>query len=103
VEINLTRPLKDATEPERIFSESFNPTFTYPIFGEAESIVGYKDPSIELLFRANDLKPLVQIQFEAKLELKDVLPEEQQVDWESNLKECLPTSTSGAPTMIRAY
>lgn len=94
VEINLTRPLKDAAEPERIFSESFNPTFTYPIFGDAESIVGYKDPSIELLFRANDLKPAVQIQFEAKLELKGVLPEEQQVDWEANLKECLPTITT---------
>ncbi|KAF2676685.1 histone acetyltransferase type B [Lentithecium fluviatile CBS 122367] len=94
VEINLTRPLRDAAEPERVFSESFNPTFTYPIFGEAESIVGYKDPSIELLFRANDLKPSVQIQFEAKLELKGVLPEDQQVDWETNLKECLPATVT---------
>jgi histone acetyltransferase 1 len=46
------------------------------------------------LFRANDLKPSVQIQFEEKLELKGVLPDEQLVDWESNLKECLPSPNS---------
>lgn len=93
-EINLTRPSSGAGEPERIFSESFNPRFTYPIINEAESIVGYKDPRIELDFRANDMKPSLKIQFEAKLELKGVLPDEQQVDLENVFKDYFPACTS---------
>jgi histone acetyltransferase 1 len=94
-EVNLTRPTKDAGEPERIFAESFSPTFTYPIFGEKEVLVGYKDPSIDLTFRANDLKPTLKVQFEAKIDLSSVLQEDdEQVDLQKIWEEHLPACTS---------
>lgn len=93
-EINLTRPLKQADEPERVFAESFSPAFTYEIFKEAESIIGYKEPRIELDFRANDLRPSLKIQFEAKIELKGVLPDEQLTDLETALNNYFPPCTS---------
>lgn len=37
---------------------------------ENESIVGYKNPKIELDFRANDFKPKLKIAFDAQLDLK---------------------------------
>ncbi|KAH7065937.1 acyl-CoA N-acyltransferase [Paraphoma chrysanthemicola] len=74
--LNLYRP---TTEQQRVFDDSFNPSFTYTVVEENESITGYKNPQIELDFRANDLKPKLKIQFDEKLELKDV-PDISQVD-----------------------
>ncbi|KAJ4298106.1 histone acetyltransferase 1 [Kalmusia sp. IMI 367209] len=92
-EINLTRPLKNAPSPEPIFSESFNPTFTYAIFNEKESIIGYKEPSIQLDFRANDMKPSLKVGFEEKLEIPEgMLPEEDKVDLVTVFNGFLPAS-----------
>jgi histone acetyltransferase 1 len=55
-----------------VFDDSFNPSFTYTVIDEEEKIVGYKNPKIELDFRAHDLRPKLTIQFDEKLELKDV-------------------------------
>lgn len=37
--------------------ETFQPEFTYPIFGEEEAIFGYRDLEITLTFAAHNLKP----------------------------------------------
>ncbi|KAJ3478279.1 hypothetical protein NLG97_g8622 [Lecanicillium saksenae] len=45
---------------------TFNPSFTYPIFGEDEKIFGYKDLKINLRYRANDMRPHVQTSHSSK-------------------------------------
>jgi len=62
-----------------VFDDSFNPSFTYTVIDEQETITGYKNPQIELDFRANDLRPKLKIQYDEKLELKDI-PDISQVD-----------------------
>ena len=91
-EINLTRPSKDGAR-EPVFSESFNPVFTYQFFGEAQEIVGYKDPSIQLSFRANDMKPSLVCQFEEEIVMPDAVYSEThlKVDLGTVFKQYLPT------------
>ncbi|KAK8213923.1 acyl-CoA N-acyltransferase [Phyllosticta capitalensis] len=49
-----------------VFEEPFNPAFTYPIFGEDESIFGFSDLELNLDFAAHDLKPSLQIKYDKK-------------------------------------
>lgn len=88
--LNLYRP---TSKGEQVFEDSFNPSFTYTVIDEQEAITGYKNPQIELDFRANDLKPRLKIQYDEKLELKDV-PDITQVDLSPELfSEFLPEPT----------
>ncbi|GME84204.1 unnamed protein product [Ambrosiozyma monospora] len=52
-------------EPTRALT--FNPEFTYPIFGEAEQIFGYKDLRINLAFDCESLKPFIGVKFSSKV------------------------------------
>ncbi|KAK3718161.1 histone acetyltransferase 1 [Vermiconidia calcicola] len=67
---------------------TFQPAFTYTIFGEEEAIFGYQALSIRLAFAAHDLRPHVNIKYDhifpatgevrptdIKEALKDFLPE----------------------------
>lgn len=45
---------------------NFHPKFTYEIFGEEEKIFGYKDLKISLRFRANDMRPNLQVSYGQK-------------------------------------
>lgn len=45
---------------------TFNPSFTYSIFGEEQKIFGYKDFKINLRYRANDMRPHVQTSYSSK-------------------------------------
>lgn len=78
-------------------SHVFNPIFTYPIYGDAETILGYKDFGLNLKMDASTMLPLVTVNFSEKLELAGVtfddpvkkllefLPEEtatNEADWE---------------------
>ena len=45
---------------------TFQPEFTYPIFGEEEAIFGYQDLSINLSFAAHNLKPHLSISYSKK-------------------------------------
>ncbi|ESZ94902.1 hypothetical protein SBOR_4694 [Sclerotinia borealis F-4128] len=45
---------------------TFNPKFTYPIFGEEESIFGYQGLRINLKYNACDMRPGVQITYNKK-------------------------------------
>jgi histone acetyltransferase 1 len=83
------------TGDERI-GEPFNPSFTHSVIDENESIVGYKNPKIELDFRTNDLKPKLKIAFDAQLDLKKLSPDldQAQVDLSPELfRKFLPEET----------
>ncbi|KPM42745.1 Histone acetyltransferase type B catalytic subunit [Neonectria ditissima] len=45
---------------------TFNPKFTYSIFGEEEQIFGYKDLKINLRYRANDMRPHLKTSYSSK-------------------------------------
>ncbi|KAK9469640.1 acyl-CoA N-acyltransferase [Lipomyces arxii] len=49
---------------------AFNPKFTYPIFGEAEAIYGFKELEIELKLGSASLIPFLKVTYSAKLEDK---------------------------------
>lgn len=60
----------------------FAPNFTYPIYGENETIFGFKDLVIHLVFNSVSFKPFINAKFDAKMDntedilksLKDKLP-----------------------------
>ncbi|KAI4713267.1 hypothetical protein J4E89_002246 [Alternaria sp. Ai002NY15] len=94
--INLYRT-SNADGPERIYDESFHPSYTYTVIEENETIAGYKNPSIELDFRANDLKPNLKISFDQELDLKKISPDLNQIDLSPELfREYLPESIDDA-------
>ncbi|ODQ64684.1 acyl-CoA N-acyltransferase [Nadsonia fulvescens var. elongata DSM 6958] len=70
----------DANEALRItlvdetsdYQPEFAPRFTYPIFGDAERIYGYKDIQLELQFDATHLLPFVKVSYESKLKSVDL-------------------------------
>lgn len=45
---------------------TFQPKFTYSIFGEEEKIFGYKDLKILLRYRANDMRPHLRVTYGKK-------------------------------------
>lgn len=67
-------------------AQSFQPTFTYPIFGDAESIFGYKDLVILLCFDSVTFLPFLNVKWSAKLDQVEVDPKEK-------MMEFLPEST----------
>lgn len=67
-------------------AQSFQPLFTYPIFGEAETIFGYQDLSIFLCFDAVTFLPFLNVKWSQKLDDVDVDPKEKML-------ELLPKST----------
>lgn len=48
-------------------AHSFNPIFTYPLFGENETIFGYKDLNVKILFAADDMMPCVEVTYGEKI------------------------------------
>ena len=66
---------------------SFEPVFTYPIFGEEEQIFGYKNLKIGLRYNASDMRPNATISYTRKF---PVLGEAEPDDVESKLKQFLP-------------
>ena len=64
----------------------FHPDFTYPIFGEAETIYGYQGLSIKLRFTAASLVPFLQVEYKAKNEATTAKID----DVEGTLAEFLP-------------
>lgn len=66
---------------------SFQPEFTYPIFGEEEAIFGYQDLSIHLAFAAHTLKPHLSVSYGQKFKAQgEVKP----TDIHEALREFLP-------------
>ncbi|KAF4553370.1 Histone acetyl transferase-like protein [Elsinoe fawcettii] len=46
--------------------ESFNPEFTYPIYGEEEAIFGYQGLNISLSFASHNLRPHLEVKYGKK-------------------------------------
>ncbi|SPC62338.1 related to histone acetyltransferase subunit HAT1 [Ustilago sp. UG-2017b] len=75
----------------------FHPTFTYPIYGEAETIYGYQGLSINLDVASGSLVPLLDVKYRAKNESTTATLD----DAEGKIKGFLPadhisTSTSSS-------
>ncbi len=66
---------------------TFHPKFTYPVFGEEESIFGYQGLHINLRFAAHDLQPNVEINYDKKFK---TIGETKAADIEDVLREWLP-------------
>jgi len=54
--------------PSASNSLSFHPEFTYPLFGEAETIYGYKGLRIKLDFAGWDMRGYLKVSWQQKLE-----------------------------------
>lgn len=67
-------------------ASSFKPTFTYPIFGEAESIYGYQNLQIFLCFDAVTFLPFLNVKWTAAMPNVEV-------DVKAKMLEQLPLST----------
>ncbi|KAL6716901.1 histone acetyltransferase 1 [Lecanora helva] len=69
---------------------TFHPQFTYPIFGDEESIFGYQNLKINLRFSAHLLRPNLEILYDKKFkEVGDTKPE----NIEETLREWTPEVT----------
>lgn len=69
---------------------AFHPTFTYPIFGEAETIYGYRRLSIDLSLAAWDFRGYLEVRWHEKL---DNSLETEVENVEEILREYLPEGT----------
>ncbi|KAI8635041.1 histone acetyltransferase type B catalytic subunit [Xylariaceae sp. FL1651] len=83
VTISLVRP--SASGIEKI--ASFNPKFTYPIFGEDERIFGYKGLKVNLQYDARNLRPHLSVTSSKKF---NSVGEVEAVDIREVMKEFLP-------------
>ncbi|ORX99787.1 histone acetyltransferase type B [Basidiobolus meristosporus CBS 931.73] len=63
LELKLVRPLPKP-------AEGFHPAFTYPLFGEAEQIYGYKNLKVKLHYSSGSLATYLGIQFSETLGAK---------------------------------
>lgn len=72
---NSTETLKLALVDADGTEHPFEPVFTYPIFGDSETIYGYKNLAMSLKFDSSSLLPLLSISWEAKLPVEIEDPE----------------------------
>ena len=70
--------------------DEFNPTFTYPVYGESQAIYGYKGLSVRLLFACDDMSPCVQVTYDA---IAPKIAEVEAEDVVQPLAELLPPCT----------
>ncbi|CAE6422469.1 unnamed protein product [Rhizoctonia solani] len=71
--LKLVRAARDEgvlSEDEHSVVEEFHPTFTYPIFGDKETIYGYADLKISLFFASGSLSMFLNVASTAKLPSK---------------------------------
>ncbi|KAK2858512.1 hypothetical protein FQN49_004655, partial [Arthroderma sp. PD_2] len=85
VEISMVQPTEDDQKLTAI--STFYPQFTYPIFGDEETIFGYRNLSIRLRFAAHDLQSHANISYDEKFkQVEDISA----VNLLGALKPCLP-------------
>ena len=88
VTVSLIQP--GTTQPEKL--HCFHPKFTYPVFGEEESIFGYQDLEIDIRFAAHNLQANARISYGKKFE---TVGDTVALDLHKTLKEFLPSSAFG--------
>ena len=69
----------------------FQPAFTYPIYGDEETIFGYRGLRIKLDFAADTLKPALNVSWREKF---TPVGETKADEVEEKLKEFLPSKTA---------
>ncbi|KAI1431415.1 histone acetyltransferase type B catalytic subunit [Xylaria sp. CBS 124048] len=94
ITITLVRPSSSTIEKV----ESFNPKFTYPIFGEDESIFGYKGLKVNLQFDVCSLRPHLSVSSSKKF---DSVGDVKAVDVREVLKDLLPGVAFQTPAEYR--
>lgn len=77
--------------------ESFAPSFTYPIYGEEETIYGYSDLRIELKFASGSLRQNLSIKYSEKLPASTV------DDVEGKLLQFLPEDVLRDESAFNAF
>ncbi|KAI9469796.1 MAG: acyl-CoA N-acyltransferase [Benjaminiella poitrasii] len=66
-EISLVQPEKGNSDSSHPVSEtSFQPEFTYPIFGDHETAFGYKDLSLKIKYTSGSLRPFVEMNYSSQ-------------------------------------
>lgn len=86
VHISLVAPAEGGTKA----IHTFNPKFTYPIFGDEERIFGYQGLKINLRYNACDMRPGLQISYTKKFK---TVGETSPTDLKAVLEPFLPKST----------
>ncbi|KAL8730174.1 MAG: hypothetical protein Q9166_004257 [cf. Caloplaca sp. 2 TL-2023] len=66
---------------------SFQPKFTYPIFGEEERIFGYQGVNVNIRFVAHNLLPNVSVKYDLKFK---AIGDTKALDIQETLKEWIP-------------
>ncbi|KAF3482722.1 histone acetyltransferase type B catalytic subunit [Arthroderma uncinatum] len=88
VEISLVQPTED--DKKLTTDSTFYPQFTYPIFGDKETIFGYRNLNIRLRFAAHDLQSHVHISYDEKFkQVEDITA----TDLLGTLKPYLPEAS----------
>lgn len=70
---------------------TFHPKFTYPIFGDQESVFGYQGLRIGIRFAAHDLRSNIQITHDKRFES---VGDTKATNIEETLKDWIPSSKS---------
>ncbi|KAI9675429.1 MAG: histone acetyltransferase 1 [Caeruleum heppii] len=94
--ISLLRP---STSDHPTILATFNPVHTYPLFGEAQTIFGYRGLRVDLRFAAHDLRPNVEIAFEKRYK---AVGETKALDVKEVLQDWLPGSAFDPITQFNA-
>ena len=74
--VKLCRSKSDQDELEdedKNLLKSFNPSFTYPIFGTDELIYGYKNLNFTLEMSSSSLKPCLKLSYDEKKDNADII------------------------------
>ncbi|KAK6606083.1 histone acetyl transferase HAT1 [Botrytis cinerea] len=79
---------------------TFNPKFTYPIFGDEESIFGYQGLRINLKYNACDMRPGLQITYNKKFKaVGDIEP----TDLKATLEPFLPKTAFEKSSVFESH
>jgi histone acetyltransferase 1 len=84
LELSLVEPSADGVN----ILARFNPSFTYPIFGDDERIFGYQDLKISIRYNAADMRPHLKVAYSKKFRS---IGETEPTDIEGLLREILPS------------
>lgn len=79
---------------------TFHPKFTYPVFGDEETIFGYQGLKINLKYHVSDMRPVVQVTYNKKFK---AVGETEPTDVKAILEGVLPKSRFSIPSDLRVH
>ncbi|KAH8594859.1 acyl-CoA N-acyltransferase [Bisporella sp. PMI_857] len=99
VNISLVQPSAEAGVSTVTALHTFNPKWTYPIFGEEERIFGYNGLKINLKFNSSDMRPGLQITYTKKFK---AVGDTEPTDLKAALEEFLPKAAFEKTSVFEA-